>query len=255
MGCVYLITNKVNGKIYVGKTIKVLHARWNDHIIGSRRKGKGKILLVQKAIRKYGPENFSIITLLESDDDNILSIKEREFIKKFDSRNLSIGYNLHEGGRGGDTGVRSIWSEERRKQARNRRLGKALPMETRLKVSATKKKKRILCARGHELTPENTYSNNGRRKCKICASIRYKGKKETIEQQRLDGINLPMLRGWINPSVAMRVSDRPKRPHCSKGHAMTFENTYITVKGYYVCKECRYAHSHNAWLKRKLEAA
>ena len=32
MGYIYLITNKINGSIYVGKTVDTIQNRWRDHV-------------------------------------------------------------------------------------------------------------------------------------------------------------------------------------------------------------------------------
>ena len=55
-GVVYLIFNKVNGKMYVGQTVRTVEERFKEH-------AKRKTTLIGKAIRKYGAENFSIEVL------------------------------------------------------------------------------------------------------------------------------------------------------------------------------------------------
>lgn len=59
---VYLVTNSINGKRYVGKTSAsnaeiAIKKRWRRHLYDARR---GKGWLISRAIRKYGPENFVI---------------------------------------------------------------------------------------------------------------------------------------------------------------------------------------------------
>lgn len=88
-GCIYLITNEVNGKTYVGKT-KNLHKRWRMHKYAVNRISLNNYLY--KAIRKYGIENFTIKLI---DDDNS-SEKEIYWIAE-----LKPEYNMTKGGDGG----------------------------------------------------------------------------------------------------------------------------------------------------------
>ena len=74
MGYIYVITNKINGKQYVGKTINTIEERFKQHLRDSN-----KVTLEQrplyKAIKKYGKENFSV-SLLEECSFKELSVKE-----------------------------------------------------------------------------------------------------------------------------------------------------------------------------------
>lgn len=63
---IYLITNKINGKEYVGMPGQGYMNRFKDHIACSRNADKYKTVLYN-AIRKYGEENFSV-KLLEQVD-------------------------------------------------------------------------------------------------------------------------------------------------------------------------------------------
>jgi group I intron endonuclease len=87
---IYLITNKVNGKRYIGKTTKALKQRWYKHIKDSLY---GSNTFFHKAIQKYGPDNFTVEYLAEGN-----GVEEIAFIKKFQPE-----YNMTEGGTGGDT--------------------------------------------------------------------------------------------------------------------------------------------------------
>lgn len=87
---IYLTTNMVNGKIYVGQR-KLQYNKKDDTY-----KGSGK--LIRAALLKYGEENFKRVILQEAfspeEADNI----EIHYIKQLDSRNPKVGYNLHVGG-------------------------------------------------------------------------------------------------------------------------------------------------------------
>ena len=88
---IYKITNLINKKFYIGKDISS-----DSNYFGSG-------LLIKKAIKKYGIENFKKEILDETNDYEDLSIKEKYWINHFDSTNLDIGYNITKGGDGGDT--------------------------------------------------------------------------------------------------------------------------------------------------------
>lgn len=93
---IYKITNRVNGKIYVGKTTKGLPERLYEHWRSAKWK-KNKTIIA-KAILKYGRDQFLIeqldraVTIIE------LNEKERYWISC-----LKPEYNITEGGSGGDT--------------------------------------------------------------------------------------------------------------------------------------------------------
>jgi group I intron endonuclease len=89
-----------NGKVYIGKTKKKLSDRVYHHIWLSGSKNK---IIMSKAIKKYGSDNikWEIIEECISVDD--MSSKEILYIKKYNSNNIEYGYNITEGGDGGDT--------------------------------------------------------------------------------------------------------------------------------------------------------
>ena len=74
MSFIYVITNKINNKQYVGKTLNTIEKRFKQHLRDSN-----KITLEQRplyrAIKKYGKENFNI-SLLEECSFKDLNIKE-----------------------------------------------------------------------------------------------------------------------------------------------------------------------------------
>lgn len=97
-GEVYKITNKVNNKVYIGKTYIGYQNRWKGHTIDAYRNDKDTKLY--RAIRKYGEESFTI-ELLGRYESGVLEQKEREYIKEYDS--FHNGYNSTIGGDGNPT--------------------------------------------------------------------------------------------------------------------------------------------------------
>jgi group I intron endonuclease len=98
-GVIYLITNLVNGKQYVGQTLlKPPMKRWErGHIIKAGAGTKGPLY---SAIRKYGKKSFSFEVIWYVDCQISLDLSERLFVNLFKTR-YPFGYNLREGGRGG----------------------------------------------------------------------------------------------------------------------------------------------------------
>lgn len=90
-GIIYKITNKVNGKSYIGQTRYTLEFRWRQHL------HKKDNTYFHNAIKKYGAGNFSLEVLEECPYSN-LNEREIFYIAKYDTFNS--GYNLTIGGDG-----------------------------------------------------------------------------------------------------------------------------------------------------------
>lgn len=99
MGYIYKITNNVNGKIYIGQTRVTEPQRWQQHVWHAYNDSDNDSLLLCRAIRKYGKENFTR-TIVEECDNWFLNEREKYWINYFNSTNHEIGYNVVEGGEG-----------------------------------------------------------------------------------------------------------------------------------------------------------
>jgi len=118
MGWIYMIKNKINGKIYIGQTTRPIEKRFAEH--RTRKKGYSAI---HDAIKKYGWNNFEIDWYECPDED--LNFDEEVLVREM--RTLSPdGYNLMEGG--GNGGKRS---EESKQKMSKSHLGKTLSDEHR----------------------------------------------------------------------------------------------------------------------------
>lgn len=95
MGIIYKIQNNINGKIYIGQTIRSLKIRFQKHCRFSSISIGEANMPIKKAIKKYGKQNFTI-TEIESVDDSLLNEREIFWIKYYDSYNN--GYNATIGG-------------------------------------------------------------------------------------------------------------------------------------------------------------
>ena len=96
-GSVYLITNRVNGKQYVGATKCGVKRRFSQHLADATIPRKRKVL--HCAINKYGKDNFDVTVVAECLDKSSLFQAERTLIKAYNT--LTAGYNLTSGGEGG----------------------------------------------------------------------------------------------------------------------------------------------------------
>jgi hypothetical protein len=88
---IYKILNKINNKIYIGK----------DTTDNPVYMGSG--VLIKLAIIKYGLENFEKTIICETEDKKELSHLEKYWIMFYKSTDRTIGYNISDGGDGGDT--------------------------------------------------------------------------------------------------------------------------------------------------------
>lgn len=59
MGLIYIIKNKCNNKVYIGQTTKSVEHRFHDHIKSVKYNCEPSMVLY-KAMRKYGVENFYV---------------------------------------------------------------------------------------------------------------------------------------------------------------------------------------------------
>lgn len=91
-GIIYQFTNKVNGKIYIGKTIYPLNTRKGQHLYEARSCRRPSYF--HKALRKYGIKNFKWEILCECDDKLLLGIRETMKIIVTHSHVSEGGYNL-----------------------------------------------------------------------------------------------------------------------------------------------------------------
>ena len=99
MGYIYKIINKVNGKVYIGQTKKTIEERYARHLSLAKQK---KNRYLYDAMNHYGLENFYCVKIEECDNQQ-LDDKEKAWIKYYQSNNPNYGYNMTEGGGGGDT--------------------------------------------------------------------------------------------------------------------------------------------------------
>lgn len=111
IGRIYLITNLINNKKYVGITTKSLKKRFQQHCWDAKRRTR---LVIHHAIKKYGEENFKIelVEELQNTTEEKLFLRESFYIDKYDTLiNNFKGYNMAKYG-----GGKLVYSEETRKK-------------------------------------------------------------------------------------------------------------------------------------------
>lgn len=113
-GMIYKITNKTNGKVYIGQTTRKIKDRYGAKGIQSVvRKSKNEHL--KGSIKKYGYDVFELIEEFDvAYSKEELDKKEIYYINKYNSTNRLYGYNKKEGGSSG-----KHLEETKTKQSRN----------------------------------------------------------------------------------------------------------------------------------------
>jgi hypothetical protein len=120
---IYLIQNKVNGKIYVGKANKYVSkdnlswgttGRWKSHVREALNNTTDHCRLLNAAIRKYKPDSFDVTKICDCTKEEVERL-EQLHIKEYGSL-VPAGYNLNEGGSSGKDSdyTRNLKSESRK---------------------------------------------------------------------------------------------------------------------------------------------
>lgn len=197
---VYLITNTITEKWYVGKTGNTVWDRWTDHKSNARR---GVNTYLYRSIRKHGEENFRVQTVATIDSEDEANNLERLWILLLKSYDENFGYNLTFGG----DGVR-VTEATRAKLSRSH-TGKKLSEETRARLSASLK--------GRKLSPEHVQKISDR--CKgVPLSEEHKKKLSEDKQGVYVGENHPMFGKNHSPgSIEKMVQSHLGQPAWNKG--------------------------------------
>ncbi len=142
---IYLITNLVNGKYYVGKTERSkAEARWCEHADDSVKHPE-RAPLLYRAFRKYGLVNFAFEILGEANSAEQLNTLEQLWIAVLHSADAAFGYNLTLGGTGGKPNAATLEklrvpkTDEHKKNLSASRKGKSL-LVTQMSTPAARSK-------------------------------------------------------------------------------------------------------------------
>ena len=146
---VYMHTNRINGKIYIGKCKRKPSYRWGKDGSGYLRCSQGHEKADQRhfanAIKKYGWDNFIHIVIKDNMSIEEADIVEKQMIELFNT--INNGYNLKEGGARGELSPESLKKmsdsvrrgfrehPERVEKIRQKAIGRPVSENTRRKLS------------------------------------------------------------------------------------------------------------------------
>lgn len=160
-GVIYLVTNRINGKQYVGKTARSMLIRKMFHEHYAR---KGVKTAFYHAMRKYGAESFDWKAVRTHVPVDELDEAERDSIRWYDTM-APNGYNMTEGGTGG-----AVWSgphTEESKRKMREAIDEATLASIKKKVSDSWKDPEIRSRRSagirRSLSSEKTRTALGKR--------------------------------------------------------------------------------------------
>ena len=126
IGNVYIITNTINNKVYIGQTIRNIRQRFSEHM-SLHQRGNAHL---KSAVLKYGKESFNIEilkTLETNNEDELFKFLykwEKYYIKKYKSYDSEFGYNIDFGGQ-----LNRVVSDESRKKMSESHKGVKLSLE------------------------------------------------------------------------------------------------------------------------------
>ena len=118
---IYKITNKKNGKVYIGKHCGETEHRWKTHLKNALDISRPEHLY--RAMRAHGVENFTY-KVLETHPmdvgDDFLNDREKFFINKYKSLSNQNGYNMTIGGEGVTAAYCSTKTREKQSDSQDR---------------------------------------------------------------------------------------------------------------------------------------
>lgn len=161
MSVIYVRTNLINGKKYVGQAVDIERRQSDWNCLTQPYAGKA----INRARAKYGIDAFDFEILKECDDKE-LDFWEKYYIKELNTK-VPYGYNMTNGGEGmsgcpvseetrkkmseankgkepWNKGKTNIFSEETKRKISEAQKGKHFSEETKRKLSNSQLKKEIL---------------------------------------------------------------------------------------------------------------
>lgn len=187
---IYCITNKINGKKYIGYSKNYIK-RCETHL-----SKKGCAILLRQAIEKYNRCNFLIEMIYESSDIEEIKQKEIYYIQEYNSFSPN-GYNIAIGGTGGDTTSFNPRKEE--------------IIEKRIKSIKERYKKYGSPLKGIKKPHRSKEYCDNISNAKLGEKNGMFGKTTSNEQKKIASEMCKKRKGKLNPNYGKSCSDRHKR--------------------------------------------
>lgn len=135
---IYKAVNKVNGKIYVGQTMKTAQERIAEHFSCSQYP-------FANALRKYGTMNFDVSVLETCKTREELNEREIYWIAALNCK-APRGYNMNDGGNGCNPTLESLKKRSESMKGQRCALGR--------KYTDEQRKRHSQIFKGHKVSPE-----------------------------------------------------------------------------------------------------
>jgi group I intron endonuclease len=217
-GVIYLITNTVNGKPYVGQA-RSLWERWNGHCKSARSsKKRDRDLPIHRALRKYGEDKFTL-RIIERDVPTAKQLNKLETVWVFLMNSKAPnGYNLNDGG-----GCQRGWkpSKETRRKIGDGNRGKYVSPEVCQKISDAGK------GRVHSETTKRKMSRSAKRRYRNHPEHRQRLSEvhtgKMVSPETCEKIRLAKLGTVMSEKVKRAQSCRMKGNQHAKGYCHTQE--------------------------------
>ena len=241
---IYKITNKVNGKCYIGQSVDI-ERRWRDHRNELNKTNPSNVRLYQ-AFRKYGFQTFSF-EVLETCEEADLDALEIKYIAQYQS--YQRGYNMTPGGDG--TGKRM--SEETRRKISEGQKGRRLSEEWKRnlskalkgrKLSDEHKQKLSECKKGITFSEEHirnlSISHMGHKPTPEANRKRSESVKRALASEEVRKKMSDARKGRKCPEeTRLKISEKHKGKTLSKEHRQKLSKARTRVKGRKVSEETR----------------
>jgi len=182
-GYIYLVTNKITGEQYVGKTIRAVGVRWKQHIRKAR--SKNRVGYIDYAINKYGAKNFDVKTVCICFSLGSLTKAEIDLIEYYDTYNNGMNLTI-----GGEGTIGHKHSQETIQKMRESKLGdksynygKRMSLEQRKKLSLAHKGKKL----SEETKRKISEANKGVKHSKEHMEKLFNSRRKPVSQFSVNG--------------------------------------------------------------------